>query len=341
MKTEALLNDLYATLTGMLNTDVRKPNVGHLCYKCCSCARECALKISDALVSAIVEPMSAKLPSTSKYYTLEGTESAQNGLFMIHQLGEQVIPNSIGAISDEDSSDNDGGGNLDDAAAFRRNNNKRAKQAVAAADSFPHRQKLAVATWIGEPIKKLNNELQHLESVGDVWYDVADPVGVVYQAEADIFKRVTSNPSISFTLDFLKHHFKEAVDDDDELAAFEDEGFQVALEIAGLLYAKTVPCRNPPVSLLRARRFHKSSPERQQKREEFLNANMCCLDPGATRQIRLEASVRASGIDTSVAFVSSVCSVWMSVFVCIQSGVWRTIRMSQQYTVYHAHYMVL
>ena len=60
------------------------------------------------MVAGYLERITAKSPSTIKYYTMGEAVSSTSGFFMIHQLGGQVIPKSLDMPAVDEAADNDG-----------------------------------------------------------------------------------------------------------------------------------------------------------------------------------------------------------------------------------------
>ena len=91
----------------MLTGDIRSPRATHLCRNCCRDAYDAAAKLSDAMVVGYLEVMTSKSPSIVKNYTLGEALSSCSGLFMIHDLGAQIIPRAISTPGAEEE-DNEG-----------------------------------------------------------------------------------------------------------------------------------------------------------------------------------------------------------------------------------------
>ena len=203
---EKLLRELYDLLSGLLTGDVRQPRISHLCVGCCSGPRDTAMKLSDAIIASFVELMTSKDPSTIKFYTLEQALCSATGLFMIHNIGGDTVPRAIG-VPEEEERDNDG--QIDDEAQnFRFFCNRKNTLARDAALSEDFHFDLTVATWASEPLQKLNNLLQHVESDGGCLFEATFSQGPVRATEVELHRRAVSSPDTLFPLEFIVHHFE-------------------------------------------------------------------------------------------------------------------------------------
>ena len=63
--------ELFEKMRSLYNGDIRVQGTQHICKGCCAGARQCALKMSDLTVEAIVRLIPDKLGSTSKHHTME------------------------------------------------------------------------------------------------------------------------------------------------------------------------------------------------------------------------------------------------------------------------------
>ena len=98
----------YHTLTSLLTSDIRQRGVGHVCNGCCEGPEECAEKITDALAEVSVMELGSNLPASNKWWTHEKSMVTESALDLIHDLGAEVLPESLGAAgSDEENADVD------------------------------------------------------------------------------------------------------------------------------------------------------------------------------------------------------------------------------------------
>jgi hypothetical protein len=274
----------------MLTGDTRQRQVQHLCqgHGCCSGPRDAAAIIADALVSGLVELLSNKLGSTSKFWTLEESLYSEAGMFMLHHLGVDCIPIAIGDVQ-VDVLDNDAVFEEDDAALFRKRNNIKARQAKEAASDPDHRLAVIQATWAGEPLEKANNELQHSEERGKCMLDATYSRGPIQECAAELFRRATSAPGTFFPLSFLVRHF----DADADLDTFDVERgcFNKIAEIATQFWTRgSLPLSEPPWFFLQLLDARLSERELQALKTSIKARPLCDFDPACTRVVMEQAT---------------------------------------------------
>ena len=276
-RNENMLVSIYNVLKQVLTSDTSSHSIGHLCRACCVNPRETAYKISDALVSAFVELIAGKAPSTSKFYTLAETKTAVCGLFSIHRLGSRLIPSAVGIVED-----NDGVVEGDDIAEFRARCNRHARQAKAAAEDEEFEFDVLLSTWGGEALETLSNQLQHGEAVSQCWLDMTYKDGLVRQAELEMFRRCTSSPDTSLPLRTIIDIYSAGRDVDP--VDLELRGYAVSLELAAQLENRLRSVLGQPPFLFIQLRDHRNR-EKDALRRKLRRRPMCCNDPGFGREV--------------------------------------------------------
>ena len=121
-------------------------------------------ELADVVVEAtdlrgIVELVGAKLPSTSKYYTMEDSLRSEAALYLLHNIGAEVFVPAIGEYDYVEEND-------EEAEDFRVLISRRVRAARDAAGDPDHRAAVHQALWCGEPLERLSAELQHLDAEG-------------------------------------------------------------------------------------------------------------------------------------------------------------------------------
>lgn len=105
---ERRMRDLAATLKELLNGNWAEPTIQHYCHQPGCCANRdpaaCRARIVSALAAAFIEPLSVKLPSTTRWWTFGPTLSAQAGGFLCHLVLPRVLRQALDpdrALNDE------------------------------------------------------------------------------------------------------------------------------------------------------------------------------------------------------------------------------------------------
>jgi len=285
---EDLLRAICVALKGMLTTNIKLPQVGHLCRGCCGGCREAALKLTDGLVSAFVEHFAGKAPSTSKFYTLEEVKSAAAGFSMTHQLGPMVVPLSIGTVDLDEVNASDL--QDDDIKEFRARCNRKAKQTQESFRDPGYVADLVISTWGGEAVERLSNQLQHLEAHGNCLMDLTRPNGPADQAEKELFRRCTSSVDSRFGLDWLVSSFDDDIGYD--LVAIDRQAFASGMSMAAQLYFRIVKvAHEPPLEILQLLDARNTVEEKQDLRTGLLQRNDCDLDAEIGRIICTEENI--------------------------------------------------
>jgi len=235
-RNEDLLCSIFGVLRTMLTADINQSMAGHLCRGCCGGPRDAAMKLADAMVSGHVEEIAGKPPSTAKFYTLEEVKTSLCGFYMIHKCGPELLPIAIGHVREEN---NDGVALDDEAAEFRARCNRKARQAKEASTDETFNFEVVVSTWAGEPCEALCNQLQHKEVAGKCALDLTWERGPLHVAETELVKRLTSDPSSDFGLDFVMETFAES-HSELELVDLELQAFASGMDVLAQLVSRVV-----------------------------------------------------------------------------------------------------
>ena len=283
---EPLLRELYDKLVSLLNGDVRLLKFCHICNSCCKNAREAAVKIEDAMVTAYAELLGADRPSTSRWYTFEPTLVHQGGVALIHDLGREFGHSALGVVEEvvdlDEGGINDRPGQDAQDVGFQAYVAKKLRRACDAHLDPEHKMDIVQALWAVEPLGKLNANLQYRDNAGDAFLDACYQKGVVYETESDIFLRATSSAESAYPLSFLVHHFvADAMVDEEEFAL---SAFQRIVCLASQLYARVVlVLRDFPWKVLCLADGRYTTEEIDKFIEEFKKSPACDLDPGFAR----------------------------------------------------------
>ena len=291
-RTEDMLMSICGVLRGMLNSDTGAHAVAHLCRNCCTSAREAANKITDAVVTAFVELIAGKVPSTSKCYTLAETKTAVCGFELVHHLGSRLIPPSVGCVEE----DNDGNVEGDEIAQFRARNNHHARQCKAAAIDDDFHWSVLTSTWLGEPIERASAEMQHAESVGQCWLDVTYKDGILRSAERDFFLILTSSPDTPFGLSAVVAMFN--ADGTRDSCDLEQSALGIGMDLAAQLESRAIDVvSRSPYSWLQLKDERNCEAEIEALRTTILNEYSCNLDPCFGRIVVADARLNPATMD--------------------------------------------
>ena len=209
------------------------------------------------------------------------------GLFLLHGIGEDVIPSGVGEVAAELPDNNAPLDEDIERIHFLKYCARKARQTAEAARDVSFRCSLTTSLWAGEAPEKLNNVLQHLEGPtgqGKGLLDATYERGPVYDAEVDLFRRATSSEHTIFPLSGLVHHYQfQAEQGELDLVDFERDAFARIVDIAAQVWTRAYMLfQSPPFSLAQLKDPRATSTTKARIRDLMLVGPSCEADPGFT-----------------------------------------------------------
>lgn len=304
MKLKILYDELLECLR---HTNVRSGKIVHYCTGCCSNAVEASNKLTSLIITAFAQHLGDKLPSTSRWYTLECSIIYQAAMLLIGRLLKRVARETIvNRGRDESSSSSDGPVNSDE--EFKKRANRKVRQASEALDSAEHAITVTTALWSTEPVDSLNEILQHGDEVGSILVDASCSGGCISQAEEELFLRGHSHPDTPFPLSALSAHFAADSEVESKLDVKRSAFRSTIATAAGIWASCWVPVSTYPIRLLN------STTRASQTSNARTNGIAFCMPPtAALTLVSVNEFARAS--------LSKMVAPWMtSIRSCRDSG---------------------
>ena len=271
-------NDLANTLPRLLNGDWRSDQIQHFCHEegCCNGgSREvCCDKLCAVLTKAVLQPIAAKRPSTSRWHTMSPSLCSQTLGILLHRVLPRVRERAqVGSAGHEVDAEHDV-----DAQNWHEQNHRHNKLSLEFLTDTPSTDvKLAAALVTTEPTDNLFARLQHLDHTRNGVAEALGTGGCVSKCQRQLFGllHLGSKPS---ALQTLLHHFKHRQCTDDVMA----ELHRISLTFAAQVWARLETLlANWPWRLLKAD---------QTTLGDFFHEDKCCLDESFSEPLRDIAS---------------------------------------------------
>jgi hypothetical protein len=168
-------------------------------------------QVVAVLCQAIFNRLGCKVPAANRWYTFPVALCTQALGLMCHGILHKVVAaSSLGIFKEELAADMDYPNQ-----SYKQYCAGKERQATDFLTDFPENViLLANAVVTSEPLDKLSNRLQHLDTCGRAWQEVIGPQGLIAECQRRLCSlgQPWGEEEVSWQLPMLLHHFPDYKD---------------------------------------------------------------------------------------------------------------------------------